>query len=391
MNLTNINLNKVQAKIAILAVLAITSLQATRIYQKSMMEFMADFPQASYLQCTKNYCSSYAPFPLYQELAQRFFPSRVKFDDVFILNIPNAKAYLDKSCYVFINNCFIKETQLKNLNFFYGKDFIEQDDTGDAVKIPGRVVVICNLYPSNYALWFFDVLSQLSLLDMHNIEYDYLCVPYFCEFMQESLDLFRIDRRKIIPLTVGMCIQADTIILPTSTSQENNHARCANYYIDFLLNHTRKKMLDSIENIDFKRDFPEKIFISRKDSSNRRSIPNEDEVFDFFKPLGFQRYELTKLSVAEKIALFHHAKTIVSFVGAGSTSILFCKPKTHYIEITQKMVEATYFFIADKLDIKYSSINDSTVADLLRGSPLSSSASLSLYCVKKFLKEHPEL
>ena len=382
-------MSKVLCKIVALALLAITSLQATRIYQKSMMEFMADFPQASYLQCTKNYCSSYAPFPLYQELAQRFFPSKINFNDIFIMNIPNATAYFDKSDYVFINNCFIKEIQVKDLNFFQGKDFTEQDVAQNVIKIPGRVAIVAHLYSDCYGHWLFDVLSQLSLLDLHNVEYDYLCIPYGENFMQESLDLFHIDRRKIIPLTVGMCIQADVIILPTSTSQENVHAQCANYFVDFLLQYTRKKMLESIKNIVFKRDFPEKIFISRK--SGRRAVPNEDEVFELFKPLGFCRYELGKLPVAEQIALFYNAKIIVSFAGSGGANILFCKPKTHYIEITQKMVEATYFFIADKLDIKYSSINDSTVADLLRGSPLSSSASLSLYCVKKFLKEHPEL
>jgi hypothetical protein len=368
-----------------------TPLQATLIYQKTVDDFVLNFPDTQVIQCTKDYSFNHNPFPLYQKYSQKYFPASGQLTDVFIIQIPQATAYFDKKGYVFINDCFIKETQLKDLNFFNNQNFINQEnEIIQNINVSGKVAIISHLYPYCYGLYVFDMLSQLALLELYNIEYDYLCIPYYEKFMQEFLELWQIDHNKIIPLTRGVQINASTIIMPTSISQEKTYAKCANYYVDFLLKYVREKIIQSIQSTN-QTSSPEKIFISRKDAGGKRAIPNEDEVFALFEPLGFVRYELTPLSVAEKVALFYHAKAIVSFVGSGSTNIMFCKPGTHYIEISQKMIDATFYFITDMLQIKYSSINNSILYNLYYGGPWSTPAPLSLDCVKKFIANHPEL
>lgn len=377
--------------VLLFAFIMVMPLQAQRIYQQSMLEFMQEFPEARYKQCTNQYEFNHAPFPLYQEFSQSYFPAKGHHNDVFIMEVPNGKAYVDRHGYVHINNRFIKETQIKHLNFFNGQEYIDQNDCHNVKVVSGRVAIVTHLYPYCYGLWIFDVLSQLALLEIHNVEYDYLLIPYGAPHLQETLDIWGIDRSKIIPLYLDVEIQADMIIKPTSVSNDDVSVVCTNYYIDFLLDHVRNKMLKGLESRNVGCDFPEKIFISRNDAGGRRAIPNEDDVFALFEPLGFRRYELTSLSMAEKILLFHNAKKIVSFIGSGSTNILFCKPGTHYIEIMQKMVEATFFYIADSFQLKYDVIDDSTYYDLVNGSPWAPSAPVSLDTVRAFLSDHPGL
>jgi hypothetical protein len=382
----------IRAKIIIsFSFLTIFSLHATRIYQKSLPEFIQDYPATNFLQCTHNYAFEHNTFPLYSHVSQKLFPPAGYHADIFIFQVLQATAYFDQSNYVFINNCFLQETQIRDLNFFQNQKYIDQEINPINVKVHGTVAIIFHLYPSCYAHWMLDIFSQLAMLELNKIAYDYLCIPYYEKFMQESLDLWHIDRKKIIPLQQGMHIQADAIIMMTSVSRADVIASCSNYYVDFLLRYTRNKLLNGVKSLNLKQQFAEKIFISRKDAGGKRAIPNEDEVFELFKPLGFVRYELRGLSVAEKIALFAQAKTIVSFVGSGSTNIIFCQPGTHYIEITQKMVEASYFFIADSFNLQYSSIDDSTCYDLYYGLPSSPAAALSLDRVKEFISQHPDL
>ena len=208
--------------------------------------------------------------------------------------------------------------------------------------------------------------------------------------MQEALNIWGINPNKIIPLSSNLCLQADTIIIPTSVTQIDTLVYGANYNVDFILQHVRQKLLGTIKSVRAD-TFGQKIFISRKDAGGKRMIPNEDEIFALFEPLGFKRYELTKLSLSEQIALFHNAKTLVSFLGSGSTNIMFCKPETHYIEIIQSLVDATFFYVADMFQLQYSFIDLSTLQDLKHGGPWSCAQPIPINIVQDFLDEHPNL
>ncbi|MCX5924309.1 MAG: hypothetical protein NTZ68_02710, partial [Candidatus Dependentiae bacterium] len=224
--------------ITFVSFLIFSSVFAQRIQQVSISNFIKEFPEATCIQCTHKYFFDMKPYPLYPEVDQNYFPSKGYFTDMFIVSAPLGKAYLDDgSGYVFVNNCFIKESQIKDMNYFSGQQF-DVSEASNVVKVAGRVAVISHLFPDCYGHWMFDVLGQLALLEIHNVQYDYLCVPYHCKFMKETLDLWGIDRSKIIPLTQKLCIQADVIITATSVTQtEIKVGKNANYNVDFLLKH----------------------------------------------------------------------------------------------------------------------------------------------------------
>jgi hypothetical protein len=384
---------KVLLKIVGIFILLVGTFNARYIYSKKIKEFQKQFPNTKVIECTKNYQFSYPEFPLYSEYKTKRFPNHGLHADISILEIPNAVVSIHPYGFVFVNDVFIKETQLKDIDPFQGYSALQgpEIDLSKITKINGRVALINHLYAYTYSLFILDILTTLALLELQGIEYDYIWIPYNKQFMKEAFDIWGLDTSKIIPLEHGQVLSADVIILPTSISQNPEIISNSNYYPDFLLKYVRNKMLEGVDKMNIQMDFPEKIFMSRKDAGASRKIPNEDEVFALFEPLGYQRFEFAKFSMAEKIAVANHAKSIVTFMGSGSVNILFALPDIKFYEIHQEWVEASYFFIAKTFGFHYAYLNASKPNDLGTGMPWSKGRELPLDLVKEFIKNHPEL
>jgi hypothetical protein len=365
------------------------------ITQVSAIEFAQKNPTAQVLQCTKDYPFNFKPYPLYQEYAHQRFPNQGLFQDIYILSVPNGVAHFCNyplwgiDGLIFINNHFIKECQIKDISPFYLQKTktIEVQECPNNYQIQGSLAICSHIYSTqSYGHFMNDVLGQLALLEIYNIQYDYLCIPHSNKFMLEALDLWGIDKQKIIPLQFNCRITADTIIMPTSISQTKKIIPNANYYPDFIIKYIREKLLKNA--LKQKHQITaSKIFISKKDG--KRGVSNEDEIFHIFEKHGFKRYEFSKLSLSEKIHLLHNAQEIASFVGSGATNIIFCKSNTKYIEITQQMIDVTLFFFADIFDLQYCIINGSTISDLLYGHPCKNPDIFPIEIVNDFFKDYP--
>lgn len=366
------------------------------ITEVSAVEFAEQNQGTQVLQCTKDYPFNFKPYPLYPKYAQTRYPNQGLFQDTYIISVPNGTAYFCNydlwsiNGLIFINDYFIKECQIKTISPFYlhKTKTIEVQQSTNNYRMQASLAICSHLYPKCYGHFVLDVLCQLALLEIFKIEYDYLCIPYNTKFMQEALDLWGIDQRKIIPLTFNMSITADKIIVPTSVTQTKKLVQNINYSMDFLIKYVRTKLLNGA--LKQKTDFSiePKIFISRKDAKNKRFVPNEDEIFNAFENHGFKRYELANLSLAEQILLFHNAQKIVSFVGSGALNIIFCKPNTKYIEIVQSMIDATFFFLGNIVDIDYSCIDASTVYDVICSHPCSKARPIDIKIIESFLDKY---
>lgn len=359
---------------------------------KKIAEFTKEYPATKVIQCTKNYPFSYQEFPLYRQHKDNYFPNQGHHADLSILEVPNAVASIHPYGYVFVNDYFIKETQVKGIEPFKDKPFIEEPNLDSVLKIEGRVAVINHIYSWIYGLFVPEILTALALLELNNVEYDYLWIPCELNYQKEALAIWGIDPDKLIHLSHGQSLEADTIILPTSISQnQGKMVFNVNYIPDFLLKYVRKKMLDGVEKMNITIDCPEKIFISRKDASHARKVPNEDEVFALFEPLGYKQLEFSKFNMAEKIAISHKAKRIVTFMGSGSTNLIYAAPDVKIYEIQQECVEASYFYMAQSLGLQYEILDATTEWDLFYGPPFAPGRALSIDLVKEFIKNHPEL
>ncbi|NHO31348.1 DUF563 domain-containing protein [Acetobacter sp. LMG 1636] len=77
------------------------------------------------------------------------------------------------------------------------------------------------------------------------------------------------------------------------------------------------------------------LFVERGCHANRR-IPNEAELADGLKRVGFECVRPETLTVREQILLFSEARMVVGFLGAGLTNIAWCPPGTIVYELVPR-------------------------------------------------------
>ena len=117
------------------------------------------------------------------------------------------------------------------------------------------------------------------------------------------------------------------------------------------------------------REFPKRIFMSRKNASVRKSF-NEDAVVRLLSEFGFEVFDPGTLSVADQISLFNQAKWIIGGVGAAFTNLLYCNASTKVILLSRARFHYTPFStIASALGISMLYLTEEdTNKDIVRGS-----------------------
>ncbi len=317
-----------------------------------LQEILQNNPQISYRKIIDKIYFDYPEF-----LIAPKFPHKGYFHELFILSIPNGK--VQGECgHVFIDEKLSDE--MARGDRFECLNGIPKIENNKIQKVSGRVAVIAqhgsNKNTANYYHWVCEVLGRLALLEIAGVEYDSLYVGMPKKFMKETLRLWGVEFEKIIePTDEQFFIQADELIVPSMVINTScGHAHAGNFQHPVTLKYVREKLLAGAkkENIDYSK-FSKRIFISRKDSYNARRILNEDAIFELFKAKGFERYEMSKLSVAEQIMLLYNAQMVVSEQGSGLTNILFCQPNTIVVEIFQALIDNCFWWVGYALDLKY--------------------------------------
>ncbi|PWU04973.1 MAG: hypothetical protein C5B43_03900 [Verrucomicrobia bacterium] len=246
-----------------------------------------------------------------------------------------------------------------------------------STKFPGTILVLAQEGHDNYYHWVTEILPKLALLK--NLHYDWIYLPRLTSnFQLKTIQLLNIDKSKIIQAEKFTHIQADSLIVPSHVSRS-----C--YSPDWVCKFLRNQYFPfAIHNITQEK-FSNKVFISRQKASQRRII-NEDELFDTFKTLGFQRYNLEDLDFIEQIQLFSQAKIVVAAHGAGLTNIIFCKPNTQIIELFQEREDDTFCYLSQTMKLNYTCLKTTAFKEGLGNSD----TVVSIPLVKQFIKNHPE-
>jgi hypothetical protein len=317
-----------------------------------LQNFLQQHPEVSYIPCSDETYFEYTPFPLSINMSNH--PNIGNFDKTYVLKIPNAQI---QSRYGFVTykNQFIEEFIWKKILIHLR--LIQEIPSNNIICIPGKVAVISQLAYFNYWHWISEILCRLALLDMQNIEYDYVYVNQDSKFMRDTLELWGIDKEKIIaPTGDNFSIKADEVFLPSLVSNVDfGFAAFSCYAQSHLLQYVKEKLLTAALKYLPTASFSKKIFISRKDSSIRNII-NEDEFFASLKPYGFERYELAKLSVIDQILLFNQAEIIVSPQGTGLANSIFCNSDVKIIELFQGLNDATFWYLMQDFKFKYTAV-----------------------------------
>lgn len=214
-------------------------------------------------------------------------------------------------------------------------------------KLNGTVAILAGLLNDTYFHWMFDILPRLELLHQSGIEITEIekyLVSTRLPFQQETLNLFGIPTTKILETHKYPHIQAKKLLVPSFPS---TIAWMPKWVCDFL----RTKFLPQTTNA--KTEKIERLYISRKDTANRRII-NEDEIIDLLSKFGFQSIVLESMSVIEQATLLSNAKIVVSPHGGGLTNIVFCHPGTKVIEIfSPNYVYPCYWLVSNLINLEY--------------------------------------
>lgn len=328
------------------------SSQKNILYLVQLENFLIQNSEVTYQKCFDKKTFSFIPFPL--SIGHENHPNTGYFQETFILKIPHAQIQSRAGFIIYQDQTiteFIWKGVMSNLQMLY------KVPDENVISIHGKVAVITQPAYHNYWHWISEVLCRLALLELQNIEYDFLYVNQDFQFMKETLKLWGIDSSKIIsPSNDFFSIEADEVIAPSMVSNVNfGFVPFSCYAQPHLLRHVQEKLLSAALKHETTLHMSKKIFISRKDS-NIRNITNEDEIFELLKPYGFQRYELAKLSVIDQIHLFHQAEVIVSPQGTGLANSIFCNKNVKIVELFQGLNDATFWYLSQELGFNYQAI-----------------------------------
>jgi len=214
--------------------------------------------------------------------------------------------------------------------------------------IDGTVAVLSAIAGEGYFHWMCDVLPRLELLRLSNIDFNvidkFLVNAYQAPFHKETLSTLGIPQSKIIESVKFSHIRATQLVAPSLPGISGNIPKWA---CDFL----RNTFLSG--NQKKKSDLPERIYISRTRTNNRKII-NEAELVKFLIPYEFKTIFLESMSVAEQALLFSRAKFIISPHGAGLTNLVFCDSGTKVIEIfSPSYVNVCYYSLSNQVNVDY--------------------------------------
>jgi len=319
------------------------------LYITPLDTFIKLHPEAIYKKCFDKTPFNFEPFPL--SIGHQNHPNKGYFHETFILKIPNAQIESHVGFIVY------KEQVIKELIWkdkIHNLNILGKVSATNMIPIHAKIAVISQPTYHNYWHWLTEVLCRLALLEMHNIEYDFLFVNQEYQFMKDTLELWGINPTKIISLdNDSFYIQADEVIIPSLVSNVNfGFVPFSCYTQPHLLQYVKEKLLTTALGQAPTSKMHKKIFISRKDS-HIRNIINEDEIFNLLKPHGFERYELAKLSVVDQIHLFNQAEIIISPQGTGLANSIFCNKNVKIIELFQGLNDATFWYLSQELKLHY--------------------------------------
>jgi hypothetical protein len=194
---------------------------------------------------------------------------------------------------------------------------------GKPLEVPGRLGVLASRGDLNYYHFLLDSITRLGVLE-HCPEIappDRWYVPAGATFQRDLLSRFGIGPDKIVDSSAHPHVRAECLLVPGPPAAEVLTPPWATQYL-------RRRLLP---------DPPPAptgpIYVSRGPSLNNRSVVNEDALVAMLRGRGFTHVDPGSMTVAEQMAVFAGASTIVVPHGAGATNILFAGPGTRVIEL----------------------------------------------------------
>jgi hypothetical protein len=206
----------------------------------------------------------------------------------------------------------------------YGSEFSEDDPSNNylllpsPVKLKGSWTSIISHWCKGYYHWFNDVLPRLAPLAEFPRGTKILIRGPLHSYQRESLEMLGLLDR------VRETAERHLLIEDYYFSSPPGMTGCTNPFVAGWL---RDKFLPhaTVTNT------PTKFFVTRRGKT--RGILNQEEVERFFRDAGWAVVDLEDLTLAEQIAWFANAESIIGEHGGGFTNLVWCRPGTKVLEL----------------------------------------------------------
>jgi capsular polysaccharide biosynthesis protein len=163
-------------------------------------------------------------------------------------------------------------------------------------------------------------------------------------FVLDTLAPLGIGPGQLLDVTTHAHLRARRLVVPSAVRGDQTHT--PPWAGDFLRNVLLPAPLPSPRHGRY-------LYISRRDAPGRH-VRNEAALEALLGEYGFETHVLTPYSQAEKIALFAHARIIISPVGAGLANIVFCPPGAQLLELLpERFMVPDYLELAARLGLRH--------------------------------------
>ena len=273
--------------------------------------------------------------------------------DNFLCKLSNAKVYSSWGFYFTNNDKIIKEVlpfnrvlhlqaELGGRFVFYQFRFKKKTDL--------NVFSLQSIWNVCFGHWIHETLPKMFILKDSGYfdKIDAFILGDGCnsEFHKDSLEIFGIDKKKIIYISDQTEILCKNLYL-SSFPSENTH-----YPDIWICDRYRELSKELIKNYDINK-FPKKIYLTRKNVKTRR-ILNEDELMNNLSKLGYEMICPEEYSLQEQFCIFYNADKIISILGSGLTNLVCSKNNVSVIGIMPNIrPEDTHKYIIEIIGGKY--------------------------------------
>lgn len=223
----------------------------------------------------------------------------------------------------------------RDVSLDFGKPFSEHWLIGYAdfrppILLAGRTAVVSSALGGGYCHWLLEELPRL--LSLTTEAYDTVFAHETMPFTGEAWALGGMKAPAVVPRRLSHFV-CEHAVIPSLVAP-------AGWPTPQLVQ-TLREFVRPLERP--RRDFGEKIFISRE-NARRRRIANEPALWAELERRGFSKLRLEELTWAEQIAAFSAAKIVVAPHGAGLANLVFSSPGTRVIECFNPAYVDGYFW-----------------------------------------------
>ncbi len=263
----------------------------------------------------------------------------------FVAVLPNARAWADIATTAAITS---DNKLVTDISMGCPELVITSDKLPPAKHIDGNVAFLSARWGgAAYFHWMFDVVTRFHLLQQSGLmdSIDKFALNA-CDsaYEKETLNTLGIPLDKILESRHQPHFTADKLIVPSIC---DGAAGTSKWKCEYL------KQMFLNEQPSLKKDYSERIYISREKASYRRII-NEQDIIGCLEKLGFRTVKLETMSVAEQATCLAAAKVVVAPHGGGLTNLVFCSPGTKVIEIFSPIyVPICFWTISNLCDLEH--------------------------------------